>query len=163
MSPLSWASLPTPARHRAPCIIEQLPLVISHVIVDRRRCYFPTSSQLLLPSLCPISVSPFLFLFSNRFISTILLDSILYALMYDICLSLSDLLHSVSQIVLHPPYYNWAVSFLSMAAAAKSLQSCLTLCDPIEGSPPGSRPWDSPGKNTGVGSISFSDAWKWKV
>ena len=38
------------------------------------------------------------------------------------------------------------------AAAAKSLQSCLTLCDPIDGSPPGSpRPWDSPGKNTGVG------------
>ena len=38
------------------------------------------------------------------------------------------------------------------AAAAKSLQSCLTLCDPIDGSPlrlP--RPWDSPGKNTGVG------------
>ena len=38
------------------------------------------------------------------------------------------------------------------AAAAKSLQSCLTLCDPIDGSPPGSpRSWDSPGKNTGVG------------
>ena len=38
------------------------------------------------------------------------------------------------------------------AAAAKSLQSCLTLCDPIDGSPPGSsRPGDSPGKNTGVG------------
>ena len=27
----------------------------------------------------------------------------------------------------------------------------LTLCNPIDGSPPGSRPWDSPGKNTGVG------------
>ena len=37
------------------------------------------------------------------------------------------------------------------AAAAKSLQSCPTLRDPIDGSPPGSRPWDSPGKNTGVG------------
>ena len=38
------------------------------------------------------------------------------------------------------------------AAAAKSLQSCPTLCDPIDGSPPGSpRPWGSPGKNTGVG------------
>ena len=37
------------------------------------------------------------------------------------------------------------------AAAAKSLQSRPTLCDPIDGSPPGSRPWDSPGKNTGVG------------
>ena len=36
-------------------------------------------------------------------------------------------------------------------AAAKSRQSCLTLCDPIDGSPRGSRPWDSPGKNTGVG------------
>ena len=38
------------------------------------------------------------------------------------------------------------------AAVAKSLQSCPTLCDPIDGSPPGSAvPWDSPGKNTGVG------------
>ena len=37
-------------------------------------------------------------------------------------------------------------------SAAKSLQSCPTLCDPIDGSPPGSpRPWDSPSKNTGVG------------
>ena len=31
------------------------------------------------------------------------------------------------------------------------LQSCPPLCDPIDGSPPGSCPWDSPGKNTGVG------------
>ena len=39
-----------------------------------------------------------------------------------------------------------------VSAAAKSLQSCLTLCDPMDGSPPGSpNPWDSPGKNTGVG------------
>ena len=38
-----------------------------------------------------------------------------------------------------------------MLCYAKSLQSCPTLCDPIDGSPPGSpRPWDSPGKNTGV-------------
>ena len=34
---------------------------------------------------------------------------------------------------------------------AKSLQLCPTLCDPIDGGPPGSHPWDSPGKNTGVG------------
>ena len=38
------------------------------------------------------------------------------------------------------------------AAAAKAFQLCSTLCDPIDDSPPGSpRPWDSPGKNTGVG------------
>ena len=33
-------------------------------------------------------------------------------------------------------------------ASAKSLQLCLTLCDPIDG---GHCLWDSPGKNTGVG------------
>ena len=35
--------------------------------------------------------------------------------------------------------------------AAKSRQSCPTLRNPIDSSPPGSGPWDSPGKNTGVG------------
>ena len=34
------------------------------------------------------------------------------------------------------------------AAAAKSLPSCPTLCDPMDGSP---HPWDSLAKNTGVG------------
>ena len=37
-----------------------------------------------------------------------------------------------------------AREFRKISAAAKSLQSCLTLCDPIDGSPPGPRPWDSP-------------------
>ena len=51
-----------------------------------------------------------------------------------------------------------------VCATAKSLQSCLTLCDPIDGSPPGSPilgilqaitlEWVA---------ISFSNAWKWKV
>jgi len=41
----------------------------------------------------------------------------------------------------------------AVAAAAKSLQSCPTLCDPIDRRQPTrlSCPWDSPGKNTGVG------------
>ena len=41
---------------------------------------------------------------------------------------------------------------------AKSLQSCSTLCDAMDCSPPGSSfcPWDSPGKNnTGVGCHAF--------
>ena len=42
-------------------------------------------------------------------------------------------------------------NMLLSAAASKSLQLCQTLCDLIDSSPPGSRPWDSPGKNTGVG------------
>jgi len=47
--------------------------------------------------------------------------------------------------------WNIGHSWRTAATAAKSLQSCLTLCDPRDGSPPGPRPWDSPGKNTGVG------------
>ena len=34
---------------------------------------------------------------------------------------------------------------------AKSLQLCLTLCDPSDWSVPGSSLWDFPCKNTGVG------------
>ena len=50
------------------------------------------------------------------------------------------------------------------AAAAKSLQLCLILCNPIDGSPPGSpNPWDSPGKNTGVGFHFFLQCMKVKV
>ena len=42
------------------------------------------------------------------------------------------------------------------AAAAKSLQLCLTLWDPRDGSPPRlPPPWDSPGKNTGMGCHFF--------
>ena len=45
----------------------------------------------------------------------------------------------------------YVLEFRENSTAAKSHQSCPTLCDPIDGSPPGSHPWDSPGKNTGVG------------
>ena len=41
---------------------------------------------------------------------------------------------------------------MAAAAAAKSRQSCPTLCDPLDSSPIRlRRPWDSPGKNAGVG------------
>ena len=51
----------------------------------------------------------------------------------------------------HEEEYLRSCGVFGLAAAAKSLQSCPTLCDPIDGSPPGSCPWDSPGKNTRVG------------
>ena len=41
-------------------------------------------------------------------------------------------------------------------AAAKSRQSCPTLCDPTGGSPPGSRPWDPPSKNIRALQLRFS-------
>ena len=50
------------------------------------------------------------------------------------------------------------------AAAAKSLQSCPTLCDPIDGSPPGSPvPGILQAGTMEWAAISFSNAWKWKV
>ena len=49
-------------------------------------------------------------------------------------------------------------------AGAKSLQSCLTLCNPIEGSPPGSPiPGILQARILQWAAISFSSAWKWKV
>ena len=48
--------------------------------------------------------------------------------------------------------------------AAKSLQSCPTLCDPIDGSPPGSPiPGILQARTLEWIAISFSNAWKWKV
>ena len=53
------------------------------------------------------------------------------------------------------------MSLEAAAAAAKSLQSCPTLCDPIDGSPPGS---PGPGilrvRTLEWGAISFSNASK---
>ena len=50
------------------------------------------------------------------------------------------------------------------AAAAKLLQSCLTLCDPTDGSPPGSTvPGILQARTLEWVAISFSNAWKWKV
>ena len=49
------------------------------------------------------------------------------------------------------------------AAAAKLLQSCPTLCDPRDGSPPGSPvPGILQARTLEWVAIAFSNAWKWK-
>ena len=54
-------------------------------------------------------------------------------------------------------------SMPTAAAAAKSLQPCLTLCDPIDGSPPGSPvPGILQARTLEWVAISFSNARKWK-
>ena len=54
--------------------------------------------------------------------------------------------------------------FITATAAAKLLQSCPTLCDPTDGSPPG---FPIPGilqaRTLEWAAMSFSNAWKWKV
>ena len=55
-------------------------------------------------------------------------------------------------------------SITAAAAAAKSLQLCLTRCDPIDSSPPVSPvPGILQAKTMEWVAISFSNAWKWKV
>ena len=50
------------------------------------------------------------------------------------------------------------------AAAAKSLQSCPTLCNPRDGSPPGSPvPGILQARTLEWVAVSFSNAWKWKL
>ena len=71
--------------------------------------------------------------------------------------------------ITHGFFTSWATreapAAAAAAAAAKSLQSCPTLCDPINGQPTRlPHPWDSPGKSTGVGChcLLQGSPWKWK-
>ena len=78
-----------------------------------------------------------------------------------------------SQVILISIYYStvwWIHIFKSFiyifpaAAAAKSLQSCLTLCDPTDGSLPGSSvPGILQARTLEWVAISSSNEWKWKA
>ena len=62
--------------------------------------------------------------------------------------------------------FRWEItpSCVVAATAAKSLQSCPTLCDPRDSSPPGSPvPGILQARTLEWVAISFSNAWKWKV
>ena len=66
-------------------------------------------------------------------------------------------------LLLRPPIPSHPAA-AAAAAAAKSLQSCPTLCDPVDGSPPGSPiPAILQARTLEWVAISFSNAWKRKV
>ena len=62
------------------------------------------------------------------------------------------------------PFFSWFQSFpASAAAAAKSIQSCPTLCDPLDGSLTGSAvPGILQARTLEWVAVSFSSPWKWK-
>ena len=75
------------------------------------------------------------------------------------------------EVILHGNFYllfsndkqHWASLYPAAAAAAKSLQSCPTLCDPIDGCLPGCPiPGILQARTLEWVAISFSNAWKWK-
>ena len=71
---------------------------------------------------------------------------------------------SASAIVLSVNIQGWFPLGFTAATAAKLLQLCPTLCDPIDGSLPGSPiPGILQARTLEWVAISFSNAWKWKV
>ena len=83
-------------------------------------------------------------------------------------LTLWELINVISTVGVPHRSPLFSVSFAQLlfvlAATAKSLQSCPTLCDPRDGSPPGSPvPGILQARTLEWVAISFSNAWKWKV
>ena len=76
----------------------------------------------------------------------------LFVCVHLICIfetNISDLLHCIFVIVFKVKFLKINSFFLCVCLV---IQSCLTLCDPMDCSLPGSTVYgDSPGKNTGVG------------
>ena len=59
---------------------------------------------------------------------------------------------------------SYDITYTDDTTTTKSLQLCPTLCDPIDGSPPGSPvPGIPQARTLEWVAISFSNAWKWKV
>ena len=102
-------------------------------------CGFPVMLVRLILSQGSLRLSSVLFILFTLFCSSAIISTIL---------SSSSLIHSsASDILLLIPSRVFLISvivlfvclfFNSSAAAAKSLQLCLTLCNPMDGSPPGS-------------------------
>ena len=77
-------------------------------------------------------------------------------ILFPLCVSISVLLTLFQR---NQPYW-----ITYPVAAAKSLQLCPILCDPIDGSPPGSPiPGILQARILEWFAISLSNAWKWKV
>ena len=117
--------------------------------------------------------------FSNNFshISNIFLTLFSFCDIYHINVGRHDIIPKILKpfsffFLFH--YFDWVIfiilsswplinSYVSPAAAAKSLQSCPTLCDRIDSSPLGSSvPGILQAKILEWVAISFSNAWKWK-
>ena len=72
-----------------------------------------------------------------------------------------EFLHQGISLLIQPRNFS---EVAAAATAAKSLQSCPTLCDPMDSSPPGSTiPGILQARTLEWVAISFSNAWKWKV
>ena len=123
-------------------------------------CCFSLAAFNIL-SLCLVFVS-----LISMCLGVFLLGFILYR---TLCTSWTWLTISFSMLgkfstIISSKIFSYPFFFSSAAATAKSLQSCPTLCDPIDGSPPGVPvPGILQARTLEWVAISFSSVWKWKV
>ena len=106
---------------------------------------------------------------SNQFIGRVSVSIIQYLILVLFSVSILFFLRNITFIYIESLLYvfcvifsiplKFIVHFLFAAAAAKSLQSCLALCDPVDGSLPGSAvPGILQARILEWGAISFSNA-----
>ena len=77
---------------------------------------------------------------------------LLFVIVFVMKMDIVGLISFILVYAIHLAFLGLLAFFLPVCTHAKSLQSCWTLCDPMDCSPPGSSVHrDSPGKNTGVG------------
>ena len=118
-----------------------------------------------------LQIQPLLSMFTMSTAIALVLVTMTFCLKYyisyfTVLLTSSFQFSSVAQSCLtpHNPMNQWGSLWLAATAAAKSLQSCPTLCNPIDGSSPGSPiPAILQARTLELVAISFSNAWKWKV
>ena len=102
-----------------------------------------------------------LFIFSKNQFLALLIFAIVSFVSFSF---LSALIFMISFLLLTLGFFVPSFSSYFRCAAAKFLQSCLTLCDPIDGLLPGSSvPGILQARTLEWVAISFSNAWKWKV
>ena len=143
----------------------------SHHSKAKRNIYGQSASGSLEILLCivPVKVIPVPHYFDNfKFVSYIH-DSTYVLQISSFALSLSlffkDSIYKWYHMVFVFLFGLTSLTMIIFASAAdKSLQSCPTLCEPIDGSPPGSPvPGILQERTLEWIAISFSNAWKWKV
>ena len=114
--------------------------------------------------ICEAMLIIFIMLYVTSLVLTYLINGSLYLLTTFILFSLPLLPTSRTTNLFSFSVSLFVLKYNVPAAAAKSLQSCPTLCDPIDCSPPGSPvPGILQARTLKWVAISFSSAWKWKV
>ena len=157
---------------------------IAHFIHESLLLLIPYPYIAVLPLLSPLVTTSLFFIFASLFF--VIVTRLLYFYIWHIndiqflffCIWLYFTWHNNLQV---HPHCKWQIfifyckivfnfmciphlyAFICWWTLAKSLQSCPTLCDPIDGTPPGSPvPGFLQARVLEWGAISFSSAWKWK-